>query len=504
MDDLEKTAKTYYRNQEYDKAIQAYLVLISKYSKRDDFLISCANCYDLIGEKTTAIKFYKKALKLNKNSIIAMSNLATAFYENNQLEEAKLYSLKAVALDSLNVASWIILGNIDYRSGNFEAALKDYLTAKSIKPDYYIAEINIANTYFDMKKYLEAISFAKKALHLDSKSVLAYSLMGNSYYELELYDDALEALEKALQLDSNDPWLYNSLSQVLQKKTHWENAIKAAMLAIEKSSDKDSQHINLGYLLYEYAMEKKDSFVLKYADSWLEKYPSNQIVQHMANAIKNTKLNRANDEYVKNIFDIFADDFESVLASLEYRAPELIHGFLKEFYCSDSNSKLRILDAGCGTGLCGKFLKKYASRFGLSGVDLSEKMLNLAESKKLYNKLYNCELISFLGKQKKAYDLIVASDVFTYIGALEILFANLYDSLKKKSRVIFTVSENTINDESYILHASGRFLHSQNYVLETLKTQGFEVEKFTHEKLRNEGDREVWGFVISAIKKPLS
>lgn len=503
MDDLEKIAKAYYHNQEYDKAITAYHNLIAKYPKRDDFLISCANCYDLIGQKKKAVDSYKKALKLNKNSLIAMSNLATALYEDNQLDEAKSYALKSIALDSFNAASWIILGNIDYRSGNFEVALKDYMTAKSVKPDYYIAEINIANTYFDMKKYLEAISFAKKALHLDSKSVLAYSLIGNSYHELELYDDALQALENALQLDSNDPWLYNSLSQVLQKKGHWEQAAKAAFWAIEKSSDKDSQHINLGYLLYEYAMEKKDSMAQNYANSWLEKYPENQIVQHMANAIKNTKLDRANDKYVKNIFDIFADDFESVLASLEYRAPELIFGFLKEFYTIDSNPKLRILDAGCGTGLCGKFLKKYAARFGLYGVDLSEKMLKIAESKKLYNKLYNFELISFLSSHKKAYDLIVASDVFTYIGDLDILFANLADSLKKNSRVIFTVSENIINSEDYILHASGRFLHSQDYVVKILEKHGLLIEKISHEKLRNEGDREVLGFVISAIKKPL-
>lgn len=503
MDDLEKIAKTHCHNKEYDKAITAYQNLIAKYPKREDLIISCANCYDLFGEKKKAIDFYKKALKINKNSSIATSNLATALYENNQFDEAKSYALKSIELDSFNASSWIILGNIDYCTGNFEEALKDYMTARSVKPDYYIAEINIANTYFDMKKYLEAISFAKKALSLDSKSVLAYSLIGNSYHELELYDDALQALTMSLQLDSNDPWLYNSLSQVLQKKGHWEQAVKAGLSAIEKSSDKDSQHINLGYLLYEFAMEKKDSLAIKYADFWLEKYPSNQIVQHMANAIKNTKLERANDEYIKNIFDIFADDFEKVLDSLEYRAPELIFGFLKEFYAPDSSPKLRILDAGCGTGLCGKFLKKYSSRFGLYGVDLSEKMLKVAAQKKLYNKLYNCELISFLGKHKKAYNLIVASDVLTYIGDLDILFANLSDSLKKNSRVIFTVSENIINVEDYILHASGRFLHSHDYVLKTLEKHGLLLEKIAHEKLRNEGDREVFGFVISAIKKPL-
>ena len=41
-----------------------------------------------------------------------------------------------------------------------------------------------------------------------------------------------------------------------------------------------------------------------------------------------------------------------------------------------SASRPRILDAGCGTGLCGPLLRPLAAR--LVGVDLSEKMVELA------------------------------------------------------------------------------------------------------------------------------
>lgn len=93
--------------------------------------------------------------------------------------------------------------------------------------------------------------------------------------------------------------------------------------------------------------------------------------------------------------------------------------------------KLRILDAGCGTGLCAPFLKKYASWHGLEGVDLSSGMLAEAARKKLYARLYCQELCAFLSGHKKRYDLIAAADVLTYFGDLDSVFAGFAFALKK-------------------------------------------------------------------------
>lgn len=125
---------------------------------------------------------------------------------------------------------------------------------------------------------------------------------------------------------------------------------------------------------------------------------------------------------------------------------------------------MRILDAGCGTGLCGVFLKKYASFRGLEGVDLSAGMLREAAAKKVYNKLICREITDWLNNVKARYGLVVSADVFTYIGDLENLFSALFGALKKNGRVIFTVSENSLNDSDWFLHISGRFLHRREYI----------------------------------------
>src|SRR4029450_3384975 len=102
---------------------------------------------------------------------------------------------------------------------------------------------------------------------------------------------------------------------------------------------------------------------------------------------------RASDAYIEKTFDSFAASFDSKLAKLSYRAPELITEMLKRPGLPPSKS-LDILDAGCGTGLCGPLLAPYARR--LVGVDLSERMLAQARTRGVYDELVKGELTAYL------------------------------------------------------------------------------------------------------------
>ena len=55
-----------------------------------------------------------------------------------------------------------------------------------------------------------------------------------------------------------------------------------------------------------------------------------------------------------------------------------------------------MLDAGCGTGLCGPLIAPYARR--LVGVDLSERMLAQARARDVYDELVKGELTAYLGR----------------------------------------------------------------------------------------------------------
>ena len=82
-----------------------------------------------------------------------------------------------------------------------------------------------------------------------------------------------------------------------------------------------------------------------------------------------------------------------------------------------ASNDLDVLDAGCGTGLCGPLLAPYARR--LVGVDLSERMLDQARARDVYDELVKGELTEYLAASAGTFDAIVSADTLVYFGPLE-------------------------------------------------------------------------------------
>src|SRR5947207_11732494 len=147
---------------------------------------------------------------------------------------------------------------------------------------------------------------------------------------------------------------------------------------------------------------------------------------------------RASNGFVERTFDSFASSFESKLEHLSYRAPALVAAMLENSGLEPSK-QLDVLDAGCGTGLCGPLLVPYARR--LVGVDLSEGMLAQARERNVYDELVKGELTAYLADHNEAFDVIVSADTLVYFGPLDHVAAASERALQPGGRLIFTVEE---------------------------------------------------------------
>lgn len=490
-------AEKYYHNKEYEKALDLYIKLEKEKYNNKHIITTIANCYDAIGAKEKALEYYIKAYKNNKKSIGALSNLSIVYYEIDDLRQAKYYAQQALCLDASNVSALVILGNVYFQCNDYSKSVEYYEKAYRIDEMNYINCINLANNYQKLGNNDQAIEFAKKAINIESNKVDAYNIIANIYQEEENDDLALEYFKKSLDIAPKDVWTLNYISQVYQRKENVSQALKYALDAVNLSKGDNDQHTNMGYMLYELLPLNKPECI-KYAKLWSEKYNNNPLVKYMHNAILEEKdIKKADGEYVKYIFDIFADDFDEILAGLEYCVPELVNVALQNHM---TKKKMKILDAGCGTGLCGQYLKKHSKLWSLHGIDISKEMLRKAKERKLYNKLFEEDLLHFLHNNKTKYDLIVSADVLTYFGDLKDIFLGFNKSLAKKGMIIFSVTR-TDQDENYILHPSGRFKHSKKYVEKLLEASGFAIISFSKEHLRNEGDDKVMGYIVVAVKK---
>lgn len=148
-------------------------------------------------------------------------------------------------------------------------------------------------------------------------------------------------------------------------------------------------------------------------------------------------LEKPDSDSVKGLFDKFSSSFDGVLEGLDYKAPQLTGDIVRRHFSAHQNNAndTVVLDAGCGTGLCAKYLKSVSST--LIGVDLSEGMLDLARSLNLYDSSIEAEIEDYLSDITNTFDLIVSTDTFCYFGALESLFSACSASLSPKGMLVF-------------------------------------------------------------------
>ena len=206
---------------------------------------------------------------------------------------------------------------------------------------------------------------------------------------------------------------------------------------------------------------------------------------------------RASDEYVEAIFDEFASSFDAKLSKLSYRAPAIVGAMLDDAGIPASR-QLDVVDAGCGTGLCGTYLAPYARR--LIGVDLSGGMLARAREKNLYDELERAELTEYLRRHPAAFDVIVSADTLVYFGALDEAAATASAALRPGGVLIFTVEEWAEGgDAEFTIGTHGRYSHARNYVDRVLTGAGLRPE-IVRAELRMESGLPVAGLAVRATK----
>lgn len=179
--------------------------------------------------------------------------------------------------------------------------------------------------------------------------------------------------------------------------------------------------------------------------------------------------------YVRALFDEYAIRFDRHLVqSLKYRGPALLHDAVRRA-CS---LRLRepafglALDLGCGTGLAGEVFRENCRT--LHGIDLSPVMIERARRKKLYDELAAGDLVAWLAaKSDGSADLILAADVFVYLGDLAPTLREVARVLGSAGLFAFTVQAHA--GEGIHLGPDLRYAHALSYLGDLARTEGFAI-----------------------------
>ena len=138
------------------------------------------------------------------------------------------------------------------------------------------------------------------------------------------------------------------------------------------------------------------------------------------------------------VYNDWAESYDSYVKSLNYTGPREIANKLIT-YLENTNIKQNILDFGCGTGLVGEELSKHNYNFVLDGIDVSDKMIELAEYKQIYNKIFNINLHTEDFEQDTKYNFIVSSGVFLEGHVNFNVIDKLHNILEKDGVILVTI-----------------------------------------------------------------
>jgi len=335
--------------------------------------------------------------------------------------------------------------------GQLDTSISCYEKALSIKPDYAEAHYNLGFSHHRLGQLDAAVRSYKKVVAIKPDYAKAHNnkiLSVIYFFTNGQIPDAIDTLEALIKDNPNDALLFNMIGGCYASLGQPDMAVKN----------------------YEQALAIK---------------PDYAVPQHMLNALTGNKSTEPPKEYVKNLFDDYAERFDdSLIKQLGYKLPFLMKELILKLDPPRNKFK-KVIDLGCGTGLTGKELRDISNN--LTGIDISSNMVAKTRELDVYDHLIIGDIVDILSSSKEKYDLFIALDVFIYVGELTKIFKTVRQCCNKNALFIFSIE--TQEEDGYSLLKSARYAHSADYIL-NIASDGFKVIDSQEVGLRKE--KESW------------
>lgn len=184
-----------------------------------------------------AIDAFSEILETVQDNAELYNNLALSYSYTGEYELAEKYYLKSLSINPKLPQVYINIADLYFNQRNFASAVNVLLNATYELPDNMVMKHYLARVYMEDARLDLAVDELDKVLEAQPENYDAYYDLGRIYFELGNYDLAIENFESVLKFKEDNEWIYYYLAQAYEANNEIDKALSNYLKAITVNQD---------------------------------------------------------------------------------------------------------------------------------------------------------------------------------------------------------------------------------------------------------------------------
>ena len=253
-----------------EKADSLFSNLEKKYPENADFKFQLGKIKEAQND-STAIGYFKEAVKLDPYHQKALYELAKNSLKNSEFDKATTYCMKGLIRNDKNTQLLSLLAQTYFNRHYYFLAVKPFKKLLSLHKGTEYVHSSLGLCYYEMHDFQQSIEQYNFALEYNEKNSKTHFILGKLYAHTGKFKKSEEHLLKAIEIESqpiDDEFLSLAITYKLQEK--YKLMLEYTQKALEENPDNERA-------LYERAIAADNYYEdletrKKLYDHYLDKY----------------------------------------------------------------------------------------------------------------------------------------------------------------------------------------------------------------------------------------
>ena len=389
------------------------------------------------------------------------------------------------------VSGWLLAN----KAGNLDAALYSARRAVEMAPTAALAHYCLSETEHRRGDNAAARLSINQALMIEPANLTYRELAVNLAFAQADFATAEFHLRRAFALDSSIPGIKTMIGNALRHQSKFDEAETWLTDALALN-DQDVEALH-GLAMVAYLRDERKS-AQQYLSRALQLRPTDAGFAYLDAVFRGEAPAVAPESMTLHLIDSDASRIDTQATSVSRASvAQRVAGAIVERY---PDRKLNVLDLGCGTGLLAAALGRIDGYF--VGVDLSMPMIETAKKRDVYSRFHHVNLLDALSATDGSeYEVIVATDVFIYLGKLDVAITDAFKVLRPGGWLFFSCEHADDDGPDFVVHKNMHYAQSRRYIKKLLSASGFAEPHIEDIDPSTEQSSDLSGFIVS-VQKP--